>query len=66
MAQNQNIGLLGQYLTVNTAANSVAVNATSITFGNSVSNCVINSTSIYINGIDYNPTTALAIAVALS
>jgi hypothetical protein len=29
-------------------------------------NCVINSTSVYVNGVDYNPTTALAIAVALS
>lgn len=50
-------------------ANSIAqtnITPTSIFLGNSTVNCVINSTSVYVNGVDYNPTTALAIAVALS
>jgi mucin-19 len=49
----------------NSTANAV-INATGMFIGNSSVNCVINSTSIYFNGVDYNPTTALAIAVALS
>ena len=66
MAQNLNIGNLGQVLTVNVSSNAVTVNAATMTFGNSTVNCTINSTSVYVNGVDYNPTVALAVAIALS
>jgi len=44
MAQNFNLGTLGQVITVNTAANTVAY-ASAIVVGNSTVNVVINSTS---------------------
>lgn len=53
-------------LRVANAIGQTVLTPTSLFVGNSSVNCVINSTSIYFNGIDYNPTTALAIAVALS
>ena len=34
MAQNQNIGLLGQYLTVNSAANTVFIAVSNIAYTN--------------------------------
>ena len=50
MAQNQNIGLLAQYVAVNTAANSAtfstSVIAGAISIGNSSVNVSINSTSV--------------------
>ena len=50
MAQNQNIGLLAQYVAVNTAANSAtfstSVVAGAISIGNSSVNVSINSTSV--------------------
>lgn len=44
MAQNLNLGLLGQFLTVNSASNT-AIFANAITVGNSTVNVTINSTS---------------------
>lgn len=55
MSQNQNLGTLGQSLSVNTAANTITVNAQFIV-GNSVSNVVVNSTSVSINGVTINST----------
>lgn len=54
MAQSQNIGLLAQYIAVNTAANSAtfstAVVAGAISIGNSSVNVSINSTSVSSGG----------------
>jgi len=54
MAQNQNIGLLAQYVAVNTAANSAtfstSVVAGSISIGNSSVNVSINSTAVSTGG----------------
>jgi hypothetical protein len=54
MAQSQNIGLLAQYVAVNTAANSAtfstAVVAGAISIGNSSVNVSINSTSVSSGG----------------
>jgi hypothetical protein len=54
MAQNQNIGLLAQYVAVNTAANSAtfstSVVAGAISIGNSTVNVSINSTSVSSGG----------------
>jgi hypothetical protein len=49
MAQNQNIGLLGQYLTVNSAANTSTF-ASAVVVGNSTVNVAINSSSVSISG----------------
>jgi len=49
MAQNQNIGLLGQVLTVNTAANTSTI-TNALVVGNSSVNVVINSSSVYVSG----------------
>ena len=51
MAQNQNIGLFGQYLTVDTTANTITFPSTSrVIVGNSSVNVVINSSSVYVSG----------------
>jgi hypothetical protein len=56
MAQNQQLGLFGQYLTVNTTANTTLFSSNSTTFtnslivGNSTVNVVVNSSSVYVNG----------------
>ena len=51
MAQNQNIGLFGQYLTVNSTANTITFPSTSrVIVGNSSVNVVINSSSVYVSG----------------
>lgn len=50
MAQNRELGELGQFLTVNTASNTILVNAVSIAVGNTV----INSTSISMTTITAN------------
>lgn len=49
MAQNQNIGLLGQYLTVNSTANTSTF-ASGVVVGNSTVNVAINSSSVSISG----------------
>jgi hypothetical protein len=51
MAQNREIGELGQIVTVDTSANSLTVNG-SVIVGNSSSNVVINSTAISFSGIN--------------
>ena len=50
MAQNREIGELGQIINVDTSANSMTVNG-SVIVGNSSSNVVINSTAISVGGI---------------
>lgn len=51
MAQNQNIGLFGQYLTVDTTANTITFpSASRVIVGNSSVNVVINSSSVYVSG----------------
>jgi len=59
MAQNQNIGLLGQYLTVNSTANtSTLTNA--LVVGNTSVNVVINSSSVYVSGSPLSGATNVA------
>ena len=49
MAQNFNLGTLGQVLTVNTAANTTTY-VSALVVGNSSVNVVVNSSSVYVNG----------------
>ena len=49
MAQNREIGELGQIVTVDTSANSLTVNG-SVIVGNSSINAVTNSSTIALNG----------------
>jgi hypothetical protein len=53
MAQNQNIGTLGQYLAVNTSSNTVTVNS-AIVIGNATVNTVVNSSTITVSSIYAN------------
>jgi hypothetical protein len=59
MAQNFNIGTLGQSLTVNTSANTVALTSI-LVIGNSTSNVVVNSSSVYVNGAPLGGSTNVA------
>ena len=59
MAQNQNIGLLGQVLTVNTAANTSTI-TNALVVGNSSVNVVINSSSVYVSGSPLGGSTNVA------
>ena len=49
MAQNFNLGTLGQVITVNTTANT-ATYTSALVVGNSSVNVVINSSSVYVSG----------------
>jgi uncharacterized membrane protein len=77
MAQNFNIGTLGQVLAVNTAANATTYSSV-ITIGNTTTNSIINSTSIstttlVVSNVTQTQTnlqvdpagTAVALAIAL-
>lgn len=60
MAQNQTLGNLSQLLTVNTAANTVAINTTAMAIG--VSNAVtMNTTAVKVGNSVIN-TTAMVVA----
>jgi len=61
MAQNQNVGLLGQLLTVNTTSNTITFpNTASVIVGNSSVNVVINSSSVYVSGSPLGGSTNVA------
>jgi hypothetical protein len=77
MAQNFNLGTLGQVLAVNTSANATTYSSV-ITIGNTATNSVINSTSIstttlVVSNVTQTQTnlqvdpagTAVALAIAL-
>lgn len=53
MAQNRELGELGQYLSVNTTSNVVSINAVSISVGNSSVNTTANSAS-FLPGLMYH------------
>jgi hypothetical protein len=62
VAQNREIGELGQYLDVNTSTNTITINAASISIGNSSVNSSINSTSF--SGTSNNTSFVGSIAAA--
>lgn len=54
MAQNRELGELGQYLSVNTTSNVVSINAAAVSIGNTTVNSSINSTSLSVGTLSIN------------